>query len=112
MKEILNILWTNADPGVAHNMVFMYGINSKTKGWWENVNIIIWGPSAKLTAEDKSIQEKIQMAMHAGVRVEACSACANQYGVAKDLENLGITVRPMGEPLTEMIKNNEKLITI
>lgn len=46
-KNQLVVLWTSQDREVAMNMVFMYTKNSKLKGWWENVRLIICGPSAK-----------------------------------------------------------------
>jgi len=108
----LNILWTNADPVMAEKMVFMYGINSVLNHWWEEVVIIIWGSTATLAAEDPLIQEKIRQALHVGVKVSACKACAEQLGVKDKLETLGIEVRYWGEPLTELLKQDEKLLTI
>ena len=49
-KKILHVLWTNGDPITAEKMVFMYTINSLKKGWWEKVNLIIWGAPAKLVS--------------------------------------------------------------
>lgn len=110
--EKLNILWVNDNPVTAHTMVFMYAINAKLNNWWDEVNIIIWGPTAKLVAEDKSIQEKIKQAKKSGVNVYACIACATQLGVVEKLKELDIIVKGMGIPLTEIIKSDEKLITI
>lgn len=112
MSNKLNILWTSDNPNTAHLMVFMYAINSITKGWWNEVTVIIWGASAKLVAEDKAIQEKIKMAEHSGVKVSACLACATQFGVVEHLTSLGIEVKYWGESLTELIKNNEYILSI
>lgn len=112
INKKLNILWVNNNPEVAHSMVFMYATNSKLNDWWEYVDIIIWGPTAKLVAEDKNIQEKIKIAQHVGVNIVACIACATQFGVVNELQDLNINVKKMGEPLTELIKNDERLITI
>ena len=111
-KNTLFILWTNADEITAEKMVFMYGINSKLKGWWENVTIIIWGSTAKLTANNDLIKEKVSQALNIGVKVSACKACADQLGVTDDLIALGVEVKYWGEGLTEILKENEKLITI
>jgi len=108
----LNILWVNGDAVAAHTMVFMYAINAKTRGWWKDVDVIIWGPSTKLVAEDGGVQERIKLAQQAGVNILACVACATQLGVVEKLKSLNITVKAMGEPLTEILKNGEKLITI
>lgn len=110
--ERINILWTNDNPNTAHTMVFMYATNAKLNGWWDEVNVIIWGPTAKLVAEDEGVQERIKLAKQAGVNVEACIACATQFGVVDELKALNLELKPMGEPLTEIIKAGEKLITI
>ena len=112
MENKLNILWTSSDPEVAHNMVFMYATNAKLNNWFEEVNLIIWGPSAKLVANDEGIKERIKLAKHAGVNVEACIACASNYNVVEELKAQNITLRGMGVPLTEIIKSGGKLITI
>ncbi len=108
----LNILWTNDNPDTAYSMVFMYATNAKTREWWDEIDLIIWGATAKLTAENTGIQEKIKMAQHAGVNVIGCIACANHFGVVEQLQELGIELKPMGIPLTDIIKSDEKLITI
>ncbi len=108
----LNILWTNDNLDTAHNMVLMYSLNAKINKWWDEIQLIIWGATAKLVATDTKIQEKLKLCMEAGVDVKACIACAVNLGVKEDLEKLGIDVKPMGLPLTEILKEDEKLITI
>ncbi len=112
MSDKLNILWVNDNPQTAHTMVFMYATNALIYEWWKEVDVIIWGPSAKLVSEDEGVQEKIKMAQFKGVKVKACLSCANLFGVTEKLESLGIEVIRMGEPLTKLIKADEKLITI
>jgi len=107
----LYVLWTSGDREVALKMVFMYTFNSKSKGWWDAVCLIVWGPSNKLLAEDQELQEYITKMRAAGVEIVACKACADSYGVSNDLEKLGIEVKYMGQPLTQILKQNSKLIT-
>lgn len=107
----LIVLWTSGDREVALKMVFMYTFNSKTKGWWDDVCLIVWGPSSKLLAEDKELQERVAAMLQAGVEVVACKACTDSYGVSDILEALGVEVKFMGQPLTQMLKQNSKLIT-
>ncbi len=111
-KTDLYVLWTNADPITAEKMVFMYTINSLVHGWWEKVTLIIWGAPAKLVSEDINIQKKIQEALDAGVQITACKACADELGVTKILEDLKIEVKYWGTPLTDILANDEKLLTI
>ena len=56
----LLIVWTSGDPDVAHKMVFMYANNAQKNGWWDQVTLLIWGPSAKLSSEDKDIQASLK----------------------------------------------------
>ena len=108
----LYVLWTNDNIDTAEKMVFMYTINSLIKGWWEKVTLIVWGATAKLVSENKNIQKKIKEALDAGVHITACKACADQLGVSDDLEKLGIEVKYWGVPLTDILANDEKLLTI
>lgn len=111
-KTHLYVLWTNDNPVTAEKMVFMYTINSLIHGWWEKVTLIIWGASTKLVSKDANIQKKIKEALDTGVHITACKACADQLGVTETLEKLQIEVKYWGPPLTEILKNNEQLLTI
>jgi hypothetical protein len=111
-KNTLYILWANADVETSRFMVMMYAKNSLLHSWWEHVTVIVWGATAKLAAEDPIIQEEIKLAQHVGVKFSACVACARQLGMIDALEALGIEVISWGPPLTEILKGNEKLITI
>ena len=111
-KTHLYILWTNDNPITAEKMVFMYSINSLLRGWWEKVTLIIWGATAKLVSEDINIQGKIEEALNAGVHITACKACADQLKVTEILEKMNIEVKYWGDPLTKILKNEDKLLTI
>jgi hypothetical protein len=111
-KDHLYVLWTNGDPVTAEKMVFMYGVNSRLRGWWDKVTLIIWGTPAKLSAENPEIQSKIREALDAGVHVTACKACADQLGVTDILEKMDVEVKYWGEPLTGILKSGETLLTI
>jgi len=41
------------------NMLAMYATNSKKREWWNKVNVIIGGASAKLAGNDTQIQTEI-----------------------------------------------------
>jgi len=110
--EKINILWTTTNKDTIFNMLSMYAINSKTHDWWKEVNVIIWGASAKLIGSDKQVQTEILEMINQGVTVEACQDCCANFGVSDQLRALGINVRYMGEPLTNYIKSGEKVLTI
>lgn len=108
----LLMLWTSPDREVALKMVFMYTFNSKLNGWWDEVCLIVWGPSAKLLSEDEELQRYVRKMMEKGVSVVACKACTDSYGVSEQLATMGIDVKYMGVPLTEMLKSGWTQITI
>ena len=111
-KTHLYVLWTNDNPVTADKMVFMYTINSLLNGWWEGVTLIIWGATATMASENVMIQDRLREAMEAGVDVVACKVCADQLEVTEKLEALGVDVKYMGAPLTEILKNDEALLTV
>ena len=108
----LNILWTTDNKDTVLNMLTMYAINSKINDWWQNVNVIIWGASAKLVGHDSQVQAEIIEMIHQGIQIEACKDCCDNFGVTEKLIKLGITVRYMGKPLTDYIKAGEKILTL
>lgn len=111
-SEKLTIVWTSGDPEVAHRMVLMYGHAAKRNQWFHEVRLIIWGPSARLVASDKDIQAKLKAMQKSGITLEACVVCADSYGVSDQLRELGIEVKPMGRPLSNIIREKEsQLIT-
>lgn len=102
----LAVLWTSDDPYLAHRMLLMYVGASQRAKWFDENLIIIWGPSAKLVAEDKEIQERIQAMMKQGVKFQACVACASMYEVVDDLRAQNIEVKGMGAPLTKLLQDD------
>lgn len=108
----LLVLWVSQDKGAAQNMVFMYTKNSKLKGWWNDVRLIIWGPSAVLLANDEDLQKELQELMAAGVELFACKRCADNYGVSEKLAGLGVEVEYMGEPFTSMLKEGWVTVSV
>lgn len=110
--DTLYILWTSGEIETFDEMVFMYALNAKKRNWWQGVTVIIWGASAKLAGKDELVQLKIKELTENGVHVTACKACADDLSVAKLLEDIGVEVKYWGNPLTEILKSDAKLITI
>lgn len=103
----LAIVWTSGDRDVALKMVFMYTLNAKTRGWADQVELIVWGPSSKLLSHDIELQEQIAAMRDAGVVLRACKACSDSYGVSDKLQELGVEVKYMGVELTELIASTD-----
>ncbi|BBD08975.1 DsrE family protein [Desulfovibrio ferrophilus] len=109
----LCLVWSTPHREVALNMVFMYSGNALIRGWWEQVRLILWGPSQPLLLGDKELQSHLSELTEAGVELMACRACAENYGIASDLEALGLNVKHTGSLLTETLKDdNWRVLTI
>ena len=107
----LLVIWSSADREVALHNVFMYTHNAKKRGWWDEVRLLLWGPSDRLLAEDAELQAGIQAMLADGVEVLACKACSDRLGVSEALEALGVNVFYAGTALTEMLKEGWKTLT-
>lgn len=107
----LVIVWTSDDPYLAERMVLMYAHAAKTAGWFKEVTLIIWGPSAKLVSENLKIQDNLKAMQKDGVVIEACIACATAYNVVDELKKLNFEVKGMGKPLTDYLKSDAKVLT-
>jgi len=107
----LHVLWTTGEREVAMKVIFPYLINAKANGWWDEINLIVWGPSAQLLAGDERLQQELHDAMDSGITTEACLACTDAYQVTATLAGLGMTVRFMGGPFTGYLNSEDKVIT-
>jgi hypothetical protein len=107
----LLVVWTSGDREVALNMVFMYTFNAKKYSWWKDIRLLVWGPSSKLLSQDAELQQYVKKMKDAGVELLACKACADAYKVSPALEELGVEVKYMGAPLTEMLKTGWTTMT-
>lgn len=103
-KDSLVVVWTSGDKEVAEKMVFMYTFNAKKYEWWEDITLLVWGPSAKLLTEDKDLQDYVKGMLDIGINVLACKGCADMYEISDKLEAIGVTVKYTGTDLTSFIK--------
>ncbi len=108
----LNVLWTNADPITSEHMVLLYSINAKKRGWFDQVNLIIWGSTSALVVDNPTIKELVLKAIKEGLNVVGCLHCAQQLGKEKALTEMGVKLSYMGQPLSDIIKNKENLLTV
>ncbi len=111
-KKKLLVLWTSGDRETAMNMVFMYSLNSKLKGWWDEVTLLVWGASTKLLGQDEEIQGKLKALQAAGVGIIACKACAANLGLVEKLESLGVEVFFTGEYLSKRIQAGDHVLSV
>jgi len=112
MADKLLIVWSSGEKEVAKKLVLLYGSVMLERNYWREATIMIWGPSAKLLAEDKEIQKDFIRVKESGVAFNACVVCTDEYKVSKKLASLGVELIHTGEMLTEALKSdNTKVIT-
>jgi len=110
-KQRLCIVWSSADPDVAKSTCFMYALNAKRFNWFDEVHVIVWGPSARLLVKDESVRAHFNAARKMGVKMEACLLSAKSLGVDQEMKKLGLKVGLMGIPLSARLKSGWKVIT-
>jgi hypothetical protein len=112
MKNKLLIVWSSGEIEVAKKLVLLYGSVMLERKYWDEATIMIWGPSAKLLAEDKELQERMLAVKNTGVTFNACVVCTDDYGVSDTLRSLGVDLIHTGEMLTESLQSDDvKVIT-
>jgi len=112
MKNKLLIVWSSGEVEVAKKLVLLYSSVMLERKYWDEATIMIWGPSAKLLAENTDLQEQFQVVQKSGVKFNACVVCTDDYGVSNELRDLGVELIHTGEMLTEALQSDDvKVIT-
>ena len=92
-------------------MVLLYGSVILPRGYWDEAHLMIWGPSARVLAEDRALQEMLKTVQQSGVTTSACVVCSDDYGVSERLQELGVVTEHTGERLTQALQDDWKVIT-
>lgn len=111
MKNKLLIVWSSADEEVAKKLILLYGSVMLPRGYWDEATIMVWGPSAKLLAENNELQERVKVVMSTGVKFNVCVVCSDDYGVTQTLRELGVEPIHTGEMLSNALQSDYKVIT-
>jgi len=112
MNKLL-VVWKSDNDIDINNFITPFAYNSKTQGWFDDVEVLIWGASAHKIKEDKNAQEKVVKLVSSGALVFACKYCADQTESTEILESLGVTVIYTGVYLSDKMKDPDyKVITI
>jgi len=110
MNKLL-IVWSTAEIEVAKKMVLLYSSVILPRGYWDEAHLMIWGPSAKLLAENKELQEMVSNVKETGVKLSVCVVCSDDYGVTEALEAMGVEAIHTGDVLTNALQKDWKVIT-
>jgi len=111
MKNKLLIVWSSGEIEVAKKLILLYGSVMLPRNYWDEAHIMVWGPSAKLLAEDEELQAKVKTVQETGVSFSCCVVCSDDYGVTEKLASIGIEMTHTGERLTESLQSDWKVIT-
>ena len=98
------IVVSSGDPDVSLEVGLVYPLNAKKKGWMDEVKVIFFGPSEKLLAYDKRIQERVKELQETGVEVLACIWCAERMNITGTIEALGVPVLSVGPVISLLLK--------
>ncbi|WP_331774795.1 DsrE family protein [Sulfurospirillum sp. 1612] len=112
MKNELMVVWTTDNKETIHHMVFLYTLNAKLQGWFDEVTLLIWGASQRTLIEDTELQMKIKEMSDAGVNVKACQKCSEDLGIKDTLQSCGVEVFYTGVLLSDWLKSGKPIITI
>jgi len=110
MNKLL-IVWSTSEIEVAKKMILLYGSVILPREYWDEAHIMIWGPSAKVLAENVALQALVKQVQQTGVKFSCCVVCSDDYGVTEKLASLGIDMTHTGEMLTESLQSDWKVIT-
>ena len=110
MNKLL-IVWSTSEIEVAKKMILLYGSVILPREYWDEAHIMIWGPSAKVLAENVALQVLVKQVQKTGVKFSCCVVCSDDYGVTEKLASLGIDMTHTGEMLTESLQSDWKVIT-
>ncbi|MFW5910514.1 MAG: DsrE family protein, partial [Thiohalospira sp.] len=70
----------------------------------------VWGASTGLLRDDADLKYWIEQFHDAGVHVEACKSCAENYDAVEVLEEMDIEVYYIGETLTTYFKDDDRYV--
>jgi hypothetical protein len=112
MTKKAKILWTTDNKETALHMVCLYAHNALLKGWMDEVEVLVWGASQRLIAEDAEVRAKVETMIKDGVKVVACLKCADTMDITAPLQTCGIDVHYTGELLSSWINSGETVISV
>ena len=96
---------------MAKKLILLYGSVMLPRNYWDEAHIMIWGPSAKLLAENSELQTMVKTVQNTGVKFSCCVVCSDDYGVSDKLVSLDIEMTHTGERLTDSLQSDWKVIT-
>lgn len=112
MKKLL-VVWKSEHPVDIEKFIVPFTYNSKEQGWFDSVELLIWGASQLSVKNNESYQQHVKTLVHNGIEVYACKMCADATDATSTLELLGVKVEYTGTYLAERLNSEEwEVITL
>lgn len=112
MKKLL-VVWKSEHEIDITKFIVPFAYNSKAQGWFDEVELLIWGASQVVIMETPKYQEHVEMFIKNGISCYACKMCADDTGTTPLLTELGVTVKYTGTYLADKLKDPEwEVITL
>ncbi len=104
MSDKVLVIISSAEKGKAATGL-MYATNALKYSWMNEVKVVIFGPSQRLSLKDEEIQRYLkELIEQLGSVPFACKYIADQEGFSKDLSNMGLDVVYVGTVISDHIK--------
>lgn len=111
-SDELVVIWRSGDADIFHTGVYLFTLNAKRFRWFDQVTLLLWGPSQKLLLSDTEVQRKVREMERAGVRVVADIDPSLDYDIESELRAVPIEVSIMGGQLVGMLKRGVRILSI
>lgn len=109
----LCVVWKSNNQVDIDKFILPYVYNAKVKGWFDEVDLLVWGASQEVLANSSLYKQNIEEFVSSGISVYACKMCADGLNVTNVLESLGVHVIYTGEYLSNQLKDsNTEVITL
>jgi len=82
----------------------MYAVNSLKHKWLTDVRLFFFGPAEGLLLRDEDLQELVMEYHRQGGTAVACRYLSDREGSSAGLDDLGLDVAYVGEPISDLIK--------
>lgn len=112
MKKLL-VVWKSDNNTDISKFIVPFSYNSKAQGWFNEVEVLIWGASQEVVRDSTIYQDNVKTLIHEEIKVYACKMCADATMSTEMLESLGVNVMYTGTYLAEKLSNPDwEVITI
>jgi len=102
--ESVTILWSSNDPDVFYNCIMPYYNYSCEKHCWKEMNLLMWGPSVRLLAENQDLQIDLSELISRGLNVKASKYSMDKFKVTEKMSRLGVEALYIEEDITRELK--------